>query len=128
MKRIEVTIERNKLREIFDAIRALGINDATVSEVRGDCVPKIPLDVCAATEFRIDAPAETRIEMLVSAERAAEVIRAFGGSGWRRLIGDGKIFVYEVPDQVRIRNPEPPRKSSVSRYPAKVDRAALPFD
>jgi nitrogen regulatory protein PII len=79
MKRIELIVEPQKVHDVRDALKAIGINEVTTDEVRG------------------------KLEVVVSAERASEVIRAFAGSAWKSMIGEGKIFVYEVADPARSR-------------------------
>jgi nitrogen regulatory protein PII len=86
MKRIEVIVGLHKLGEVCGALRAIGVDDIATNEVH--------------------VLSETRLEIVVSAERAAEVIRAFAGPGWRDLLGDGKIVVYEIADPVRARTSE----------------------
>ena len=94
MKKIEVIIETHKLSEVCAALKAIGVSEVATAEVRG------------VGEARIDL-LETRLEIVVSAERAAEVIRAFASTGWRDLPGDGKIVVYEISEPIRVRTPEP---------------------
>jgi nitrogen regulatory protein PII len=77
MKKIELVIEPHKLGDVHHALTAIGVSGATV---------------------RAGAASETRLEIVVSPERAADVIRAFAGAGWRGLIGDGKMVVYEVAE------------------------------
>jgi nitrogen regulatory protein PII len=98
MKRIELVIETQKVGEVRDALSAIGVEAVTTKQIRGDDRPEPGNDLCGQPEFLADAVAETSttLEIVVSAERAAQVIQAFTGSRWRRLIGDGKMFVYEV--------------------------------
>lgn len=105
MKRIEVTIESHKLSEVCEALRAIGIQDVVTSPIRGNGCRKAQNE--AGGHVHVDL-SQTRLEIIVSAERAAEVIRAFASLRWRDLLGnDGKMFVYEVVDPVRSRTSEP---------------------
>jgi nitrogen regulatory protein PII len=94
MKRIEVIIESHKLGEVCDALKTIGIDDVTTSEISD------------GGGFQVGR-SDIRLEIVVSAERAAVVIRAFAGPDWRVLLGDGKMLVYEIADPVRARSSEP---------------------
>ena len=107
MKRIEVIVGLHKLSEVCGALRAIGIDDIATNEVHA-----------GGGDARADL-SETRLEIVVSAERAAEVIRAFAGPGCRDLLGDGKIVVYEIADPVRTRTSESrDRRTSITSTPS----------
>jgi len=89
MKKIELIIEAHKVSEVCAALKAIGVIEIAASEVRAQADRQ-----------------ENRLEIVVSAERASEVIRAFASAGWRDLLGDGKIVVYELSDRVRVRTLE----------------------
>jgi nitrogen regulatory protein PII len=93
MKKIELIIAAHKVSEVCAALKAIGVTEVATSEVRGD------------TDADADL-AENKLEIIVTAERAAEVIRTFASAGWRELLGDGKIVVYELGDPVRVRTLE----------------------
>ena len=93
MKRLELIIEPHKLSEVRDALRA-ALASMTSQRVK-----------FAAEEILRQVFSDVRLETVVSAERAAEVIRAFAGPGWRALLGDSKMLVYEVTDPVRKQAP-----------------------
>jgi nitrogen regulatory protein PII len=106
MKKIEVIIETHRLGEVCLALKAIGVSDVATSEVAGESRRKIGHEGSSTGDTQ-NGLSETRLEIVVSAERTADVIRAFAGTGWRDLLGDGKIVVYELSDPDRVRTPEP---------------------
>jgi nitrogen regulatory protein PII len=95
-----VIVEAHKLNALCDGLRSLGISDFTTVEVGTDSK--------GCQENPVRAIASVRLVTVVSAGRAAEVILAFAGPGWRDLLGDGKIFIYEVAEPARVRTSETP--------------------
>lgn len=106
MRKIEAIIQPYKLDEVKDALRAIGIEGLTVTEVRGHGRQKGHTEVYRGQEYQVDLIPKIKIEMVVEATRAEEVIRAVIGSARTGRIGDGKIFVYEIAETIRIRNDE----------------------
>ena len=76
----------------------------TISEVRGHGRQKGHKEVYRGMEYQVDLLPKIKIEMVVSDERTDEVIRALVSSARPGKIGDGKIFVYDVAEAIRIRN------------------------
>jgi nitrogen regulatory protein PII len=105
MKRIEVIVGLHKLSEVCSALKAIGIDDIATNEADNNVRRKMQSEVSGGGDAHAGR-SETRLEIVVSAEGAAEVIRAFAGPGWRDLLGDGKIVVYEIGDSVRVRASE----------------------
>ena len=106
MKKIEAIIQPFKLDEVKKSLQALGIDGMTVSEVRGHGRQKGHTEVYRGQEYNIDLLPKLKMEMVVPASRSDEVVRALSGAARTGKIGDGKIFIYEVTDAVRIRNDE----------------------
>jgi nitrogen regulatory protein P-II 1 len=104
MKKIEVIIQPFKLDEVKDALSKLGVNGLTVSEVRGHGRQKGHKEVYRGAEYAIDLVPKVKLELFVLSERTEEVIAAITGAARTGRIGDGKIFVSDVADAVRIRN------------------------
>lgn len=104
MKKIEAIIQPFKLDEVKEALKTIGIDGMTVSEVRGHGRQKGHKEVYRGQEYQVDLVPKIKLEMVIDSERAEEVIKAVVESARTGRIGDGKIFVYEVAESIRIRN------------------------
>ena len=78
----------------------------TITEVRGHGRQKGHKEVYRGMEYQVDLLPKVKVEMVVSNERTDEVIRTLVSSARSGKIGDGKIFVYDVAEAIRIRNDE----------------------
>jgi nitrogen regulatory protein P-II 1 len=104
MKKIEAIIQPFKLDEVKQALIGIGIDGMTISEVRGHGRQKGHKEVYRGQEYTVDLLPKVRIEMVVAdtmAEKAVEVLASAARTG---KIGDGKIFLYDVAEAIRIRN------------------------
>lgn len=106
MKKIEAIIQPGKLDAVKDALLALGIDGMTVSEVRGHGRQKGHTEVYRGHEYTVDLLPKVKIEIVVPSARLDEIVRAIAQAAKSGKIGDGKIFVFEVADALRIRNDE----------------------
>ncbi len=104
MNKIEAIIQPFKLDEVKDALSKLGVNGLTISEVRGHGRQKGHKEVYRGAEYAIDLVPKIKLELFVPGERAEEVIEAITAAARTGKIGDGKIFISDVADAVRIRN------------------------
>jgi nitrogen regulatory protein P-II 1 len=104
MKRIEAIIQPFKLEEVKEAMKAIGVDGMTITEVRGHGRQKGHTEVYRGMEYKVDLLPKVKIEMVVADQRQEEVVRALVASARTGKIGDGKIFVYDVEDAIRIRN------------------------
>lgn len=104
MKKIEAIIQPFKLEDVKDALTGIGIDGMTVSEVRGHGRQKGHREVYRGQEYEVDLLPKVKLEMVVPSARAEEVIRTLAAAARTGKIGDGKIFVYEVAEAIRIRN------------------------
>lgn len=104
MKKIEAIIQPFKLEDVKAALKAIGIDGMTVTEVRGHGRQKGHREIYRGHEYEVDLLPKVKLEMVVPSARADEVIRAVLESARTGKIGDGKIFVYEVAEAIRIRN------------------------
>jgi nitrogen regulatory protein P-II 1 len=104
MKRIEAIIQPHKLEDVKEALKAIGIDGMTIMEVRGHGRQKGHKEVYRGMEYQVDLLPKVKIEMVVTDERQGEVVRTLVSSARTGKIGDGKIFVYDVADAIRIRN------------------------
>jgi len=104
MRKIEAIIQPFKLQDVKEALKDIGIDGMTVSEVRGHGRQKGHKEVYRGQEYEVDLLPKVKLEMVVPAARADEVIRSVVSAARTGKIGDGKIFVYEVAQAIRIRN------------------------
>jgi nitrogen regulatory protein P-II 1 len=106
MKKIEAIIQPGKLEAVKDALLAMGIDGMTVSEVRGHGRQKGHTEVYRGHEYTVDLLPKVKLEIVLPATRLDDVVRAITQAARTGKIGDGKIFVFDVGDAVRIRNDE----------------------
>ena len=106
MKKIEAVIRHFKLEEVKDALTEIGVQGMTVSEVRGFGRQKGHKEQYRGTEYTVDFLTKVKMEVVVGdddAERVIEVIQQTARTG---KIGDGKIFVIDLENMIRIRTGE----------------------
>ena len=104
MKKIEAIIQPHKLEDVKEALKAIGVDGMTISEVRGHGRQKGHKEVYRGMEYQVDLLPKVKVEMVVADERSMEVIQTVVNSARTGKIGDGKVFVYDVADAIRIRN------------------------
>ena len=104
MKKIEAIIQPHKLEEVKEALKAIGIDGMTISEVRGHGRQKGHKEIYRGMEYHVDLLPKVKLEMVVADSRSEEAIQTLATSARTGKIGDGKIFVYDVAEAIRIRN------------------------
>jgi nitrogen regulatory protein P-II 1 len=104
MKKIEAIIQPFKLEEVKEALKAIGIDGMTITEVRGHGRQKGHKETYRGQEYNVDLLPKVKVELVVTDDRFNEVTGAIANSARTGKIGDGKIFVYEVAQAIRIRN------------------------
>jgi nitrogen regulatory protein P-II 1 len=104
MKKIEAIIQPFKFDDVKEAMKAIGIDGMTVSEVRGHGRQKGHKEVYRGQEYEVDLLPKVKLEMVIPDARLEEVVQTLTRSARTGKIGDGKVFVYEVAEAVRIRN------------------------
>jgi nitrogen regulatory protein P-II 1 len=104
MKKIEAIIQPHKLEEVKDALKAIGIDGMTITEVRGHGRQKGHKEIYRGMEYQVDLLPKIKLEMVIPDARYDEVIQTLVKSAHTGKIGDGKIFVYDVIEAIRIRN------------------------
>ncbi|MGA2326942.1 MAG: P-II family nitrogen regulator [Bryobacteraceae bacterium] len=104
MKKVEAIIQPFKLEEVKEALKAVGIDGMTVSEVRGHGRQKGHKEVYRGQEYQVDLLPKVKLELVIADARLQEVIRTIAQAARTGKIGDGKLFVYEVAEAIRIRN------------------------
>ena len=104
MKKIEAIIQPQKLESVKAALIAIGVDGITVSEVRGHGRQKGHKETYRGMEYNVDLLPKLKVEVVIQTARVNEVIAAMMTAAKTGSIGDGKIFVSDVLDAVRIRN------------------------
>jgi nitrogen regulatory protein P-II 1 len=104
MKKIEAIIQPFKLDEVKESLKQIGIDGMTSSEVRGHGRQKGHKEVYRGQEYQVDLLPKVKLEMVVADEQSEEVIKTLAFAARTGKIGDGKIFVYDVAEAIRIRN------------------------
>ena len=106
MEKIEAIIRPHKLDEVQDALNEAGFSGLTVTEVRGYGRQKGHKEIYRGTEYNINFVPKIKIELVCSdaqIEKAIDIIIKTGKTG---QVGDGKIFIYNLKDSIRIRTGE----------------------
>src|SRR6266853_581386 len=104
MKRIEAIIQPHKLEDAKEALKGIGVDGMTITEVRGHGRQKGHTEVYRGHEYKIDLLPKVKLEMIVPAARVEQVVEALSKAARSGKIGDGKIFISSIEDAVRIRN------------------------
>jgi nitrogen regulatory protein P-II 1 len=104
MKKIEAIIQPSKLDSVKEALIAIGVEGMTASEVRGHGRQKGHREVYRGREYNVDLLPKVKLEVVVSDARVDEIVRALSAAARTGRIGDGKIFVYNLEEVIRIRN------------------------
>jgi nitrogen regulatory protein P-II 1 len=104
MKKLEAIIQPFKLEEVKEALKAIGVDGMTVSEVRGHGRQKGHKEVYRGQEYQVDLLPKVKLELVVADIRLPEVVQTITQAARTGKIGDGKLFVYDVAEAIRIRN------------------------
>ena len=106
MKKIEAIIKPFKLDEVKEALQEAGIQGLSVTEVKGFGRQKGHTELYRGAEYVVDFLPKVKIEAAIKTEMLDQVIEAIEKSANTGKIGDGKIFVFELEQVVRIRTGE----------------------
>src|SRR5579863_5041244 len=104
MKKIEAIIQPFKLDEVKEALTNIGIDGMTITEVRGHGRQKGHKEVYRGLEYNVDLLPKVKFELVVPSARLEEVLDTLIKAARTGRIGDGKIFVFDVAETIRIRN------------------------
>lgn len=104
MKKIEAIIQPFKLEEVKEALKTIGVDGMTITEVRGHGRQKGHKEVYRGQEYQVDLLPKVKLEMVIPAARLDEVTATIVKAARTGKIGDGKIFVFDVVEAIRIRN------------------------
>ena len=106
MKLIMAVIKPFKLDAVRTALTELGVEGMTVSEVKGFGRQKGQTEIYLGAEYNVVFVPKVRIEIVIDNDRAERIVEAIRQSAHTGKIGDGKIFVYDVEQAIRIRTGE----------------------
>ena len=106
MKKIEAIIQPFKLDAVKEALKSIGIDGMTITEVRGHGRQKGHKEVYRGQEYNVDLLPKVKVELVVPESRSEEVLRTLAFAARTGKIGDGKVFISEVAEAIRIRNAE----------------------
>jgi len=103
MKLITAIIKPFKLDDVRAALLGVGVTGLTVLDVKGYGIQKGHTELYRGSEYEVDLLPKTKIEIAVADDKADEVVEAITTSANTNKIGDGKIFVIDLNQLVRIR-------------------------
>jgi nitrogen regulatory protein P-II 2 len=106
VKFVTAIIKPFKLDEVREALSALGVSGITVTEVKGFGRQKGHTELYRGAEYVVDFLPKVKVEVAVKAELLDQAIEAIQKSAQTGKIGDGKIFVWDLEQVVRIRTGE----------------------
>jgi nitrogen regulatory protein P-II 1 len=106
MKKIEAIIRHFKLDDVKDALMQQGVHGMTVTEVRGFGRQKGHTEMYRGTEYTVDFVPKIKIEVVVADPELAGAIETISQAARTGQVGDGKLFVTELENVIRIRTSE----------------------
>ncbi|MBX3420015.1 MAG: P-II family nitrogen regulator [Pirellulaceae bacterium] len=106
MKKVEAIVRHFKLEDIKNALTEAGVHGMTVTEVRGYGRQKGHTEVYRGTEYNVDFVPKVKVEVVCNDSSLQSVISTILQAGKTGQIGDGKIFITNLHDVVRIRTGE----------------------
>jgi nitrogen regulatory protein P-II 1 len=106
MKRIEAIIRPSKLDEVKEALSEVGIHGMTITEVKGFGRTKGRTEIYRGSAYVVDFVPKVKVEVVLPADRVTETIEVIEKSAKTGKIGDGKIFVTDIIEVMRIRTGE----------------------
>ena len=106
MKKIEAIIQPSRFESVKEALKEIGVEGITVSEVRGHGRQKGHTEVYRGREYSVDLLPKVKLELVVPEAQSAKVIDTIMSAAKTGKIGDGKVFVSGVEQSVRIRTEE----------------------
>lgn len=106
MKLVTAIIKPFKLDDVREAISDIGIDGLTVTEVKGFGRQKGHTELYRGAEYQVDFLPKVKLEVAVKDEEVERLVEAIVGAAKTGKIGDGKVFVYDLEQAVRIRTGE----------------------
>ena len=106
MKKIEAIIRHFKLEDVKNALSEHGVSGMTITEVRGFGRQKGHTETYRGTEYAVDFVPKVKVEVVVDTDQSQKVIDTIIKAAQTGQIGDGKIFITDLADTIRIRTGE----------------------
>jgi nitrogen regulatory protein P-II 1 len=106
MKKVEAIVRHHKLEEVKDALSQTGITGMTITEVRGFGRQKGHTEVYRGTEYTVDFVPKVKVEVVIDDTKLQSVVNTIVKAAQTGQVGDGKIFVSDLSDAIRIRTSE----------------------
>jgi nitrogen regulatory protein PII len=111
MKKVEAIIKPFKLEDVKEALAEVGVQGMTVVEVKGFGRQKGHTEIYRGSEYTVDFLPKVKIEVVVESDRCDAVVDAIVKAANTGKIGDGKVFVSDVSEAIRIRTGERGREA-----------------
>ncbi len=111
MKKIEAIIKPFKLDEVKDELNSIGVLGLTVLEVKGYGRQKGHTELYRGAEYAVDFLPKIKIELIIQDDLIDDVVEAIKSKAHTGRIGDGKIFISQVEEVIRIRTGEKGKKA-----------------
>ena len=106
MKKIEAIVKPFKLEDVKEALREIGIEGMTVSEVKGFGRQKGHTEIYRGSEYTVDFLPKIKLEIVAADEQVERAVETIVSSAKTGKIGDGKVFVSNIEEAIRIRTDE----------------------
>jgi nitrogen regulatory protein P-II 1 len=106
MKKIEAVIRPFRIDDVREALAEIGVKGMTLTEVKGYGRQKGHTEVYRGSEYQIDFLPKIKLEVVVADNLADDAVNVIVKAAKTGQVGDGKIFVYDVEDAVRVRTGE----------------------
>lgn len=104
MKKIEAVVQPFKLDDVREALKGIGVAGMTIYDVRGHGRQKGHKEVYRGQEYEVDLLPKVKLEVIVPSARLEETVNVMVESARTGKIGDGKVFISDVAEAIRIRN------------------------
>ncbi|HEV7867371.1 MAG TPA: P-II family nitrogen regulator [Chthoniobacteraceae bacterium] len=106
MKKIEAIIKPFKMEDVKEALAEIGVEGMTVSEVKGFGRQKGHTEIYRGSEYTVDFLPKVKFEIVLADDRVQKAVDAIVLAAKTGKIGDGKVFVTQIEDAIRIRTDE----------------------
>jgi nitrogen regulatory protein P-II 1 len=106
MKKVEAIIQTSRLNPVKEALQEVGVDGMTISEVRGHGRQKGHTEVYRGNEYTVDLLPKLKVEIILPDQLVDQAVQAILKTAKTGKIGDGKIFIYNIDEAIRIRNEE----------------------
>ncbi|HEY2801528.1 MAG TPA: P-II family nitrogen regulator [Chthoniobacterales bacterium] len=106
MKKIEAVIKPFKMEDVREALAEIGVEGMTVSEVKGFGRQKGHTEIYRGSEYTVDFLPKVKFEIVLPDDRAQQAVEVITQAAKTGKIGDGKVFIFDVEQAIRIRTDE----------------------